>query len=187
MEMIRPWHTTIGKFNVADLCDLEMIAQEIFASNSIEGGAIRPLNDDQDPMVANMMDLRDRVITPKVLEYIKAEFGMDLKADEVGTATFCVSFADGDDMEPHIHGLSSLTVVMYPMASNAKMILMDPRGAACRGYPRPIRDRNFGNYRIDPQPGDVYIIPSYILHSVATVNNEYRISFINDYFIDEMT
>lgn len=96
MELIRPWTTTIAKFNIADLVDLEEIGTAIVACcQQINGSysAIRP----EDPIAECLFNLRNDHITPKA--------------------------------------------------------------------------------------GDVYIIPSDVRHSVMTVKDEYRLTFVNDYLL----
>jgi len=127
--------------------------------------------------------LRDNIITPEVVAYIQAEFGVMVHADDLDVLTQCVIVPPGGDIETHIHAMSSVTVIMYPIESSARLVVLDPRTTACRGYPSQIVTTHFGNLRIDPQPGDVYILPSYLQHSVNAVGAELRLSFVNDYFI----
>lgn len=182
MELIRPWVTTIGKFNVSDQCDLDEICGALLASSCKVNGSFPPM-DDRDPAVQPLVRLRDDVITPPVIEYIATQFGMRLERTDLDILTQCVVIPPGGDLETHIHAMSSVTVVMYPVESAARMIVLDPRTTACRGYPRDIVTSHFGNLRIEPAPGDVYILPSYLQHSVNTVGDELRLSFVNDYFI----
>lgn len=183
METIQPWNTTIGRFNVAHQVDLEEITSAILTCSMKVNGSFPPM-DESDPNAAPLVALRDNHITPRVIEYIRDEFNMDLSAKDMDILTQCVCIPNGGDLESHIHAMSSLTVVMYPIDAQASLILNDPRGAACRGYPRAAVEYAFGNYRITPKAGDVYIIPSYIQHSVNAVLNEMRLSFVNDYFLD---
>lgn len=183
MERIQPWTTTIGKFNIADQVDLDVITGAVLANSMQVNGSFASI-DPNSPEVAYLLDLRDRCITPKVLEYIRDEFGMNLAPQDVDILSQCVCIQDGADLEHHIHAMSSLTVVMYPVDAASRLVLVDPRGNAARGYPSYISRGHFGNYRITPKAGDVYIIPSYILHSVNAVRDELRLSFVNDYFLD---
>lgn len=182
MELIRPWTTTIAKFNIADLVDLEEIGTAIVACcQQINGSysAIRP----EDPIAECLFNLRNDHITPKVLEYFKAEFEMSPKAEDFDIFSLATCITDGNDLESHIHAMSSVTTVMYPADSPCRLTLNDPRGAACRGYPREMVNGHFGNMHITPKAGDVYIIPSYVRHSVMTVKDEYRLTFVNDYLL----
>lgn len=183
MERIQPWTTVIGKFNIADQVDLDVIAGAILANSMQVNGSFASIIDSS-PEAADLVDLRDRCITPKVLEYIREEFGMNLAPQDVDILSQCVCIQDGADLEHHVHAMSSLTVVMYPVDAASRLVLVDPRGNACRGYPRHVVREQFGNHRITPKAGDVYIIPSYILHSVNVVKDELRLSFVNDYFLD---
>lgn len=184
MELIRPWMTTIGKFNVSTQCDLDEIAGALLAGSHKVNGSF-PQMDSNDPALQPLVRLRDDVITPAVMEYIQTQFEMTLERDELSILTQCVVIPPGGDIETHIHAMSSLTVIMYPVESVARLIVLDPRTTACRGYPKQLVTSHFGNLRIEPAPGDVYILPSYLQHSVNAVGNELRLSFVNDYFISQ--
>ncbi|MNZ38867.1 hypothetical protein D3C78_563510 [compost metagenome] len=183
MEHIQPWNTTIGRFNVKHQVDLEAIASAILACSRRVNGSFPPI-DESEPEAAVLIELRDKHITPRVIEYIRDEFNMALSAKDMDVSTHCVNIPTGGDIESHMHSRSSLTVVMYPLDADSLMILNDPRGAACRGYPRAVVEHAFGNHHIKPRAGDVYIVPSYIQHSVNPVMGELRLSFVNDYFLE---
>lgn len=182
MEFVRPWITSIGKFNVSDRCDLDEICNALLAGSHRVNGSFPPM-DDAEPALQPLVRLRDDIITPAVVSYIDSEFGLSVQAEDLDILTQCVMIPAGGDLETHIHAMSSVTVVMYPIESSARLIVLDPRTTACRGYPRQIVTSHFANLRIEPKPGDVYILPSYLQHSVNAVGAELRLSFVNDYSI----
>jgi hypothetical protein len=184
MELFRPWQTSIARINVAELCDLDQLTQEILIVSA--GGTVAVPQDAtrDDPFVGGIVTLRDDVITPRVMEYIRTEYGLNCDPETVAMETWGMNIAPGSDLETHIHGLSNFTTVFYPCESDARLVLVDPRLNAARGFSKSLRDRNFGNLRVDPKPGDLWIFPSFVPHSVTSVGNEFRLSLVNDYFLD---
>lgn len=182
MELLHPWLTTIGKFNIADSVDLEEISSAIMACCQQIDGSYSALKEN-DPIAECLFNLRDQFITPKVIEYVVNEFGLGTVREDYDIFSLATCITDGNDLESHIHAMSSFTVVMYPADSPCRLVLNDPRGSACRGYPRSMVKDHFGNMHITPKAGDVYIIPSYVRHSVMTVQKEFRLTFVNDYLL----
>lgn len=179
MNLIEPWKIQIGHFNVADMVDLVGISNEILQLHCLTH------DDDSKPHVTNaeesplVVALRDDIITPKVLEFCQASLGYD--ATKLRVDTFGKWFKAGQELTAHLHGGTGITTVFYPADTKAQLIAFDPRHNACRGYPRQIRDEHFGNFVVEPKAGDVYIFPSYIQHCVTTVEEDMRLSLVNDF------
>lgn len=179
MELIQPWTTSILKANVKNMINLDSVASEIMALHSLtpqESAATYPINPEEFPVLC---DFRDRVCTNLVKEFVRQTMGYELK--EIVVETFGKWLAQGKELGPHTHGSTGITTILYPADYKSGIILYDPRGNACRGYPREIRDGHFAPFTITPKAGDLYIIPSYIQHYVPTVEDELRLSLINDY------
>lgn len=183
MELIQPWKTQIGKINVAHLIDVDELAQEILSLHCLTH------NDDHNPHQLSAettpvcVKFRDEVCTPLVKDYIRQAF--DFEMEQFRIDTFGKWFKPGQELGAHYHGDSCITTIFYPQDTDDRLMAYDPRGNACRGYPRQIRDNYFGNAHFNPRKGDLWIIPSYVQHSVATVQDELRLSLINDYFISQ--
>ena len=122
---------------------------------------------------------RDEIVGPIVTEFIRKTFNVeptDMRID-----TFGKSFEKGEGLASHLHGNSMVTTVYYPEDTKAGLLATDPRFNAERGYPRPIRDNYFGDYYVAPKAGEIWIMPSYIQHSVETSTDDMRLSLVNDF------
>lgn len=180
MELIQPWNTSIFKGNVSNLCNLEEIAAEILNLHLIAHRDSKTAYVVTPEEFPTLCDFRDRVVTNLVQEYVRQTMNYDLTQFTVDT--FGKWFERGSDLGPHRHGSSGITTVFYPADYESGMTIYDPRGNACRGYPRAIRDDYFGDYHVQPKAGDLYIMPSFLQHYVPTVKEDLRLSLINDFF-----
>lgn len=179
MEFHEPWKTMIARVNLAEHVDLEAIATEIHAlhcASPRESTTIYPVTPEEFPVICQF---RDDVVTGVIREYILRTFGV--LAEELTIDTFGKWFERGSHLDAHLHGNSNVTSVFYPYEYNSGMLVNDPRFNACRGYPRHVRDAHFGNFFVAPQAGDLWIMPSYVQHSVPPVSEDLRVSLINDY------
>ncbi|QTH80254.1 putative 2OG-Fe(II) oxygenase [Pseudomonas phage pPa_SNUABM_DT01] len=181
VEIIQPWKTEIAHFNVADRFDMEAYAEEIFLLFTMTQGEdasqVKVLRD----VMPLIIEIRDDVITPAVKEFSKHAFGTSMEEFYVETNGKWIE--SGEGLYPHYHPGSVLSAICYPSDSANGLNMFDPRGNACRGYPKPMRQFHFGNYRISPKAGDVYIFPSYIQHSVTHVTEEMRLSLLHEYYV----
>lgn len=181
MEYIQPWKTEIARVNVADQFDMAALAEETFTLYSMTNGE----DDSQkklDPAIFPvMLKMRDEVITPLVKEFALRCFNSDMAGFYVETNGKWIP--DGEGLYPHYHPGSVISAIVYPSDSDNGMTMFDPRGNACRGYPKPMRHAHFGNHCISPRAGDVYIFPSYIQHSVPHVTEEVRLSLLHEYYV----
>lgn len=179
MELIQPWKTVIAKINLADVIHLEALANEIMSLHSIspaESETAYKVTPEEFPYLC---EVRDNIITPLVQTYVKESMDFDLTKFTVDT--FGKWFPAGSDLAPHTHGSTGITTVFYPADYRSSMMVYDPRNNASRGYPRKIRDNYFAPYTIYPKAGDLIIMPSYLQHYVPTVEDDLRLSLINDY------
>ena len=180
MELIEPWKVTIGKLNVGNQFDLDEILNELLLmEHVVEENA----DDHVEILGPNITLLRDTFITPAALDYV--EKTMQHVKGFFSSNTWAVSLKDNKSLEVHIHSDSNITTVFYPMDSDTALVLVDPRGAACRGYPSAVRANHFGRLRITPRAGDLYIFPSYLQHYVVQTDNEFRLSLVTDYFFNQ--
>lgn len=179
MKLFEPWKTNIGYLNVKDKVDLTALANEIIELHCLTH------DDDTKPFITDAsvspltIQLRDNCITPAVKAYVKETMDFDLVNFRVDT--FGKWFKTGQNLTAHLHGGTGITTIFYCADSKDSLISFDPRGNACRGYPRDIRDNHFGNFTISPKAGDIYILPSYVQHCIPTVDDDMRLSLVNDY------
>jgi len=182
MKLIEPWRTRIAVTNLADKCDLQAIGDEILALHCMS-----PEGDDK-PYPATreefpeLIGVRDTWITPIVVDFIKQEFGYDYQ--NVKVESFGRWLAEGKSLGAHLHGSSAITTILYPDDYESEIVLYDPRGNACRGYPRSVRDSYFGDFKYSPAAGDLVVLPSYLQHYVPPVKDEMRLTLVNDYYIE---
>ena len=184
MELIQPWNTSFLKANVLHLIDVDKVSTEIMALFSVtptESSATYPISVEKFP---TLVDFRDRVCTNLVKEFVRQTMGYQLV--DFTVETFGKWLAEGKELGPHTHGSTGITTIFYPDDYQSGLVLYDPRGNACRGYPREIRDGHFAPYTINPKAGDLYVIPSYIQHYVPTVEDGMRLSLINDYMFNSI-
>jgi hypothetical protein len=179
MEIIQPWQVKIARVNIAEFVDLEGLAGEIHQLHCLsprESATPYPVTPAEFPLICAA---RDGIITDKVSEYIEEAFGVSPLGMVIDT--FGKWFGKGEELGSHLHGNSNVTSVFYPYEYSTGMMLMDPRFNAQRGYSRRVRDTHFGDYNARPKAGDLWIVPSYVQHSIPTVKDDLRISLINDF------
>lgn len=182
MELIEPWRTRIGIVNLKGKCKLEAVGDEILALHcmSPEGDETPyPATREEFP---DIIETRDNWITPAVVEYFKQEF--DYNYQDVKVESFGRWLAVGKSLGAHLHGSSAVTTILYPDDYDSEIVLYDPRGNACRGYPRSVRDGYFGDFKYTPKAGDLVILPSYLQHYVPPVKDEMRLTLVSDYYIE---
>ena len=182
-EYSQPWKTIISKMSVVDFVDLDALAGEIFTLDSEWDTDVGPNPSITSVLTPNIIKLRDEIITPAVLAYVNDIFDFEYDPSNLVVHTKGLTLRDNDYVGAHFHSAASFTTIFYPANSQAKLMLIDPRGNACRGYPRGVRKKHFDDIIIDPMAGDLYILPSYIAHQVTPVKSEFRTSLINDYFL----
>ena len=181
MEIIQPWKTEIARINVRDQFDMEAFSNEVFMMYSMtqgEANSQEKINAENFPVT---MDMRDNLITPLVQKFAKRCF--DTTLDDFYVETNGKWIEPGEGLFPHYHPGSVVSAICYPCDSNNGMTMFDPRGNACRGYPKPMRQAHFGNFTISPRAGDIFIFPSYIQHSVPHVTEDIRLSLLHEYYV----
>lgn len=182
LNYIEPWKTRILKINLASLIDLEALANEIFQLHCLaprESKVPYAVTPAEFPRIC---ELRDGLITQVVSQYIKDCY--DIDPLNLAIDTFGKWFEQGTELGDHLHGNSCVTSVLYPYAYQSGMMVNDPRFNACRGYSRRVRDSHFANHFVQPEAGDLIIMPSYVMHSVPRVADELRVSLINDFHFE---
>lgn len=181
MEYLRPWVTEIAHFNVSDRYDMDLFSSEILSLYSTTNGE----HDNHFSKFADLypiiLDMRDNVITPAVMEFSRHSFNCEL--DEFYVETNGKWIPEGEGLFPHLHPGSVISAICYPNDSKNALNMFDPRGNASRGYPKTMRQNHFGNLRISPKKGDIYIFPSYINHSVSHVTEDIRLSLLHEYYV----
>lgn len=182
-QTLQPWKIEVVQFNVADCINLNDLRDEIGAlaimTNQEDGGQ-RFISNEMCPTVIH---LRDQFINAAVLQYAKDCW--DYNIMDYWSETNAKWIPEGEGLYPHYHPGSQISVIFYPDDVETGLNLFDPRGNACRGYPKPIRNRHLGPVQISPKAGDVFIFPSYIQHSVSHVQSDNRLSMLIEYYFSD--
>ena len=179
MNIIQPWKIEIAQINLLDKVDNDKLIEEIHLLHCLSPrNSLTPLAVEASQFPA-LSQFRDEILKPLAEQYIRTVFGVEPK--DVQVDTFGKAFEHHEGLGSHLHGNSCLTSVYYPEDSAAGMSLVDPRFNASRGYPRTVRDNHFGEHFVAPKKGDLWLMPSYIQHSVAANPGELRLSLINDF------
>lgn len=181
MEYIRPWEIVIAKFNVKDCIDIKQLQDEVLNLSVMTDNEDENQSFVNADFVPGIIRLRDEVIVPRVQQYMREVFDYALEKFDVDTNAKWIK--EGEGLFPHYHPGSVMSAIVYPTDSKSGLNFHDPRGNACRGYPRSMRSKAFGVRSIDPQEGDVYIFPSYLQHSVSYVKEEVRLSMLHEFYI----
>jgi hypothetical protein len=181
MELITPWKTTIAKINVADRYDMDAFANETFTLYAMTGGEDATQYAVSSELLPVTVAMRDDVITPAIRQLSMELFNDPMDSFYVETNGKWIE--EGTGLYPHYHPGSVLSAICYPRDSQNGMTMFDPRGNACRGYPKPMRQHHFANFKISPKAGDIYLFPSYIQHSVSHVTEETRLSLLHEYYM----
>ena len=175
-----PWSTVIWTVNLSEKVDLDAIAEAILMAPSGED-----ISDSVQPELEILRTLQEEHIRPALANYLLAEYGAKLDDHSYYFQHFGLSVTDGRGVEPHQHSFSTLSSVFYPVSSKAPLIIMDPRGGAGRGIPKSIRDRQFANFRHQPQAGELLIFPAHLTHCVGAHAPELRLSLVTDLVVEE--
>jgi hypothetical protein len=186
LVLVRPWNIQYAHVNLLNglhypegIVDNDKLKDEIHALHCLtHEDDVKPV-DITAEISPEVVRVRDEVIAPLVKTFIRDCLGMSV--DELRVDSFAKWFTKGQELGAHLHGGTGVTTVYYPDDTSAPLTLFDPRFNASRGYPREVRDNHFGNRVVFPKAGDLLILPSYILHSVASVKEENRLSLVNDF------
>lgn len=184
METLELWKTPIVRLNLADQFDMTGYADEVFALYSMTGG-----EDDRQTCIDKdvfpiILTMRDEVITPAMKQYCRDHFEFEVGNFYVDTNGKWIM--DGEGLYPHYHPGSVVSAICYPGDSKNALTMFDPKGNACRGYPKQMRNSPlFKNFKISPKQGDVYLFPSFVQHSVPHVTEDLRLSLLHEYYIIE--
>ncbi|MNF96557.1 hypothetical protein D3C85_233940 [compost metagenome] len=182
-KFIQPWKIEMCHLNVAHCIDLEALRDEIAALSIMteqEDGGQRFVNNDLCP---NIIHLRDDLITPAVVNYAHTCWGYEI--EEMRGETNAKWIKEGEGLFPHFHPGSQMSAIFYPDDAPTGLNMFDPRGNACRGYPKPIRNNHMGMVQISPKAGDIWIFPSYLQHSVSHVKEDTRLSLLTEYYFSD--
>lgn len=183
MNIIQPWKIEIAQFNVHYdhwPFDLDEFANEVFTLNQMATGEDTTQSKLDPDLFPLTLAMRDKVITPAVQRFVLDRFDHEFKHFDVETNAKWIP--PGEGLYPHYHPSSAFSAIVYPTDSESGLNFFDPRGNACRGYPREIRDKFFAKHVTSPKAGDVYIFPSYLQHSVSYVKEDVRLSLLHEYY-----
>lgn len=181
MEYIKPWEMVVARSNMRDQIDTNELRDEIFNLSLLTDNEDEKQEFICEELIPTIFKLRDTIVIPLVKQYMKDIFDYDLVDFDVDTNAKWIK--EGEGLYPHYHPGSVMSAIIYPTGSANGLNLFDPRGNACRGYPRKMRTKAFGVKNISPEAGDIYIFPSYIQHSVSHVTEETRLSLLHEFYV----
>lgn len=183
MRIIEPWRTPIGHINLGHCLDMEALRNEIgtLAMMAQEDGDQRFVNDYS--TFPNIVHLRKDIIDHEVRKFVREQWNYGVVDFRVETNAKW--FREGEGLFPHYHPGSQVSAIFYPETSPSGLAMFDPRGNACRGYPKPIRNHHMGTHLISPEAGDLWIFPSFVQHSVAHVKEDTRLSMLCEYYFSD--
>jgi len=182
-QFIQPWKIEMCHLNVAHCIDMDALRDEIGALSIMsnqENGEQKFVTNELCP---NIIHLRDDLITPAVLNYSHSRWNYVI--DKLRTETNAKWIKEGEGLYPHYHPGSQLSAIFYPDDAKQGLNMFDPRGNACRGYPKSIRNNHMGTVQISPKAGDIWIFPSYLQHSVSHVEEDTRLSLLTEYYFSD--
>lgn len=182
MDYFQPWKIVVGKINVKDQVDIQMLREDIFNLSVMTDNEDENQSFVSPDYIPTIFQLRDEIIIPAVKQFSLEQFDFEMVDFEVDTNAKWIR--EGEGLFPHYHPGSYLSAIIYPNDSKSGLNFFDPRGNACRGYPRSMRTREFGTRSISPREGDVYIFPSYLQHSVSYVQEEVRLSLLHEFYVN---
>jgi hypothetical protein len=181
MALIQPWPIAVAVESLAKELDDSALIQELLHNPNLGRHATPGTNTLREEDTPLVIDFVREHVQPEVATYIRNQYRR--LPEELRSETWALFCTDGRGLEPHLHSGSALvTTALYLTDSHADLVLMDPRGNACRGFPPDIRAASFGNYRHTPRFGDLVIFPCYLEHYVATGPQELRVSVLSDWY-----
>lgn len=183
MRIIEPWRTPIGHINLGHCLDMEALRNEIgsLAMMAQEDGDQRFVNDYN--TFPNIVHLCKDIIDHEVRKFVREQWNYGVT--DFRRETNAKWFREGEGLFPHYHPGSQMSAIFYPETSPSGLAMFDPRGNACRGYPKPIRNHFMGTHVISPEAGDLWIFPSFIQHSVSHVKEDTRLSMLCKYYFSD--
>lgn len=181
MNYVVPWKDTLAVNNLKDIVDLEALRDELFNLSLMTDNEDETQEFVNADLFPEIIRTRDNIITPMVTQYALDIF--EYAIPEIIVETNAKWIKEGEGLFPHFHPGSCLSAIFYPGDSDSGLNIFDPRGNACRGYPKPIRNRFMSAYRLSPKAGDLVILPSYLQHSVSYVKEEVRLSLLHEYYL----
>lgn len=129
---------------------------------------------------------KTKIVLPSFEEYLNRVVGTSLsnypKFELNGWLT---GRSHGYGMPMHNHSGSQLSAVFYLMAeeeAGGKIIFVDPRSNANRGYDSFFR-KEFDNIEHVPKAGEFLIFPSFLYHWVSYYHSKMRIAIPVDIFM----
>lgn len=180
MNYHEPWRTQIGQQFISGLDGTRAIG-EIFSSPSMDQHGQDEQEIISDSHTPYLWGIREDVIVPAALQYSRDCWGYEIEQKTLSYHSWVAHGHNNAGIEPHIHGHSLLTSVLYLAGAPGELTLMDPRGSACRAYPTQVRRHHFANHQIMPETGMLVLFPCYIAHYVLPHPGEFRVALITDF------
>lgn len=182
-----PWATTIRVSNIAKQIDSQSIIDELLLSSSLQTGRYtgQGCTAETTPVLYR---IQQDILVPTAVNYLDECMGYACTTNDIYCETWGMLATDkmNHGIEPHLHPGSILTTVLYLTDSESCIILNDPKGNACRGYPNELRQPGmiFGQFRHTPRAGDLVIFPSYLVHYVWPKGNGLRVAIPTDFYLN---
>lgn len=181
MEYFQPWQITMAKVNVCDRFNIDDLADEVYNLSIMTDNEDNTQEFVSEEFIPTIVRLREEVIVPAVRQYAKEVWGYEIP--EIDFECNAKWIKEGEGLFPHYHPGSCISVIFYPTDSDSGLNMFPPHVNACRGYPRPIRNKHMGTVSISPRKGDFYIFPSYLQHSVSYVQEQVRLSLLHEFYL----
>lgn len=175
--------TSIKHKRITDECLVaEMLGIALEKHVKIEGKDVDVCNGVVLHESGPVQDFINTILLKEFIKYSIEEFKHEPIDYEI-KAFYRVSDKDSY-MDPHQHSGSSLTSIVYLYSDGSGNLLVhDPRSQAQRGYIKDILNKEFGTKVIVPFTSDIYIMPSYLLHTVRPSSETLRALLVVDFII----
>lgn len=183
VQQLPLWSTPLYKFDTSPWLDVEEVFTELVVNVPFEKSTLLQLkNIDKEliPLTLSAMQVQHE----RVWECLEDFSGNAFR--EQAQTSWMFYTCTGEGLESHLHSSPSalFTSVLYLTDSLSELVLMDPRGNACRGYPKDIKRSHFGTHRIRPKAGELYLFPCYVEHFAASAPPAPRLSILSNYFFE---
>lgn len=167
------WPTNVLYGKIEDQAELATLVAELLSLFDIRN----PPGDFGDASIfdteSEVLDnFKNNIVLPAFNNYLQEVY--NLKLDDFGyhkVKSWITGGSPNYNLANHNHSGSQLTAVFYLMAESTdkggKLVLVDPRSNANRGYPPKLRSI-YNNIEFQPTTGDYLIFPSFLYHYVNT-------------------
>lgn len=185
VDTLKQWSVAIDRVTFTDWFDCDEIVRELLMDRT-EG--FQPDTDDADCCITERTPLtqrlRDDVVIPSVVAYVRRHFHVDINADHLVTRSWFRDVCEpGHPLPSHFHRLSHISTICYLGGVDGDVYFTDPLSQQTLAYPPLFRDAHYGGFRHTPQPGELLIFPSFLYHQIGNVAHPPRFCMPSDYLV----